>query len=52
VDFNIIYELLIGCSAFVRYWRKNGRVTGQYSNYLWILRMPVTQESSIVQYSH
>jgi len=52
VDFNITDKLLIRCSAFVRYWRKNGRVIGQYTNYLWILRMPVTQESSIVQYSH
>jgi len=33
MDFNIIDQLLIRYSVFVRYWRKNWRVTGQHITY-------------------
>jgi len=52
VDFDIIDELFIRYSAFVTYMRKNGSIMGQYINYLQLSREPMTQEWSIVEYSH
>jgi hypothetical protein len=34
VDFDVIDELLINYSAFVRYWRRSGGMMGQYISYL------------------
>jgi hypothetical protein len=42
---------LIRYSAFVRYWRKNGSILGQYISYSQISRRPMTQVRNIVQYS-
>jgi hypothetical protein len=33
VDFDVIDQLLMKYSAFVRYPRKNGNIMGQYINY-------------------
>jgi len=34
VDFDIIDQLLIRHSAFVRYWRNNESIMGQYISYI------------------
>jgi hypothetical protein len=38
VDSDEINQLLIRCCAFVRYWRKNGNIMGQYISYLQIFK--------------
>jgi len=43
VDFDVIDKLLVTYYVFIRYWRKNGSIMGQYITYLQILRRPVTQ---------
>jgi len=43
VDFDIIDQLLIRYSLFVRYWRKGLSKMRENINYLKILRSPVTQ---------
>jgi hypothetical protein len=49
VDFNIIDQLLIRYSAFIRLCRKNGITVGQHVTCLEVSRRPVSQERSIVQ---
>jgi hypothetical protein len=43
VNFDVIDQLLIRYSAFIRYWRKNWTIMGVYNSYLYISRSPVTQ---------
>jgi len=34
VNIDVIDQLLIRCSVFVKYWRKSGSILGQYISYL------------------
>jgi len=43
MDFDVIVQLLIRYSAFIRYWRKKLRTMVQYMSYVYILRRPMTQ---------
>jgi hypothetical protein len=43
MDFDVMDHLLIRYSVLVRYWRKNGKIVGQYITYLESLRRPMTQ---------
>jgi len=39
VNADIKNQVFIKCSAFIRHWRKNGSIMGQYISYSWILYM-------------
>jgi hypothetical protein len=43
MDFDIIGQLLITYTGFVRYWRRNRLTLGQYISYLEISRRSMTQ---------
>jgi hypothetical protein len=43
MDLNVINQLLISYSAFVRYWRKNRGAMEQYISYLQTSRKPMIQ---------
>jgi hypothetical protein len=43
VNFDVIDQMLIRYSIFVRYWRESWRKMGQYISYLYIVRRPMTE---------
>jgi hypothetical protein len=52
VGFDVIDQLLIRYSAFVRYWRKYRTTVGLDISYLFTVRTPVTQGRAILQHSY
>jgi hypothetical protein len=53
VDFKVTDQLLIRYPGFIRYWRRNGSIMGQYISYLYISRRSMAQsreKRSIVQH--